>query len=256
LASANSAPLAPAHPSQLAARINAAYPDHALAVKCDVSHMPDIQAAIQQTIAHFGRLDYAVNSAGLVVGGKTVTAIVDTDEASYDRIQSVDARGLFFCMREQLRVMKEQDVLDPGSARSSRGVIVNMASRASLEGVAKFGAYCAAKHAVLGMTRVAAVEHAKDRIRVIAMCPGEFTVCRVASRRLLTWPLPARAGLITTPGHVQAAKEVDDMLLAKVPMSRFGVPEEIVDGVTWLLSDMSSFMTGTSFEIDGGSAAL
>ena len=62
--------------------------------------------------------------------------------------------------------------------------------------------------------------------------------------------------MVTTPGHVQAAKEVDDMLLAKVPMSRFGVPEEVVDGVTWLCSDMSSFMTGTSFEIDGGCAAL
>lgn len=69
--------------------------------------------------------------------------------------------------------MVKQKLLDSGSARSSRGVIVNMASRASLEGVPKFGAYCAAKHAVLGMTRVAAVEHAKDKIRVIAMCPGK-----------------------------------------------------------------------------------
>lgn len=158
---------------QLAARINATYPDHALALKCDVSHVPDIQSAIHRTVAHFGRLDYAVNSAGLVVGGHTVTAIADTDEASYDRIQAVDARGLFFCMREELKAMVKQEPLEPGSARSSRGVIVNMASRASLEGVPKFGAYCAAKHAVLGMTRVAAVEHAKDKIRVIAMCPGK-----------------------------------------------------------------------------------
>lgn len=72
--------------------------------------------------------------------------------------------------------MVKQKPLDSGSARSSRGVIVNMASRASLEGMPKFGAHCAAKHAVLGMTRVAAVEHAKDKIRVIAMCSGELCI--------------------------------------------------------------------------------
>lgn len=174
-------------PSQLATRINATYPDRALALKCDVSHTHEIQVAVQQTISHFGRLDYAVNSAGLVVGGKTVSSIADTDEASYDRIQAIDARGLFFCMREQLKAMLRQEPLDPASARSSRGVIVNMASRASLEGVPKFGAYCAAKHAVLGMTRVAAVEHAKDRIRVIAMCPGKWeSSCLCFSRLVLT----------------------------------------------------------------------
>ncbi|KAM0747360.1 short chain dehydrogenase [Meredithblackwellia eburnea MCA 4105] len=218
---------------ELAARINSTYPDRALAIQMDVTKEADIIRAVDATVSKFGRLDYAINSAGIVVGGKAVTTITETDLESYRKIQSVDAEGVFFCMKYQLRAMLRQEPLS-SSPRSSRGVIVNAASRASLEGVPKFGSYCTAKHAVLGMSRVAAVEHAKDRIRVIALCPG----------------------LIKTPGHVEAAKEVDDMLLAKVPAGRFGTVDEITDGVTWLCSDMASYMTGTTFEIDGGCAAI
>ncbi|ORY90087.1 oxidoreductase UcpA [Leucosporidium creatinivorum] len=218
---------------KLAETVNAAYPGRALAIRTDVTSISDIKLAVQKTVEHFGRLDYAINSAGLVVGGKTVTSIPETDEEAYDKIQAVDARGVFFCMKHELQVMLNQEPLST-SPRSSRGVIINMASRASLEGVPKFGAYCSAKHAVLGMTRVAAVEHAKDRIRVVAVCPG----------------------LITTPGHVKAAKEVDDMLLAKVPMSRFGTVDELIDAITWLCSDMASYVTGSAFEVDGGCAAI
>jgi NAD(P)-dependent dehydrogenase (short-subunit alcohol dehydrogenase family) len=90
-----------------------------------------------------------------VVGGASVTSIQDTPISEYEKIQSVDARGVFLCMKYQLKVMTKQDV--PTRKRASRGVIVNIASRASLEGVPKFGAYCTAKHGVLGMSRVAAV---------------------------------------------------------------------------------------------------
>lgn len=83
-----------------------------------------------------------------MVGGKAVTSIVDTSSKSYDLIQQIDARGLFFCMKHELRAMAAQDLLST-SPRASRGVVVNMASRASLEGVPNFGAYCSAKHAAL-----------------------------------------------------------------------------------------------------------
>lgn len=219
------------HTSQVASKINAAYPDTALFVKCDVSKEDEIEAAIATTVAKFGRIDYAINSAGIVVSGGTVTLIKDTPTADYERTQMIDTRGVFLCMKHQIRQMEKQAV--PDRPRASRGVIVNLASKASLEGVAKFGSYCTAKHGVLGMSRVAAIECAPQNIRVVAMCPG----------------------LVKTPGHVEGAKEVDDFLLTTVPMGRFGVVDEITDGLTFLCSDMASFLTGTAFEIDGGCAA-
>lgn len=202
--------------------------------------------------------DYAINSAGLVVGGRTVTSIAETDEEAYDKIQAVDARGVFFCMKHELQVMIKQSPLS-SSARSSRGVIINMASRASLEGVPEFGAvwslllkrllvvadpffsfkYCSAKHAVLvrcssslllppslistpspghdsgrrcwlvagsddantrDLTTLPSPEHAKDRIRVIAVCPGEpfHRRARVAPLTIVPSPLQVSSVLLDT----------------------------------------------------------
>lgn len=136
-------------------------------MRCDVSDEESIKSAVAETVSKYGRIDYAINSAGIVVGGKAVVPIKDFEIADYERIQTIDARGIFLCMKYQLRQMSKQEI--PNRRRASRGVIVNLASRASLEGVPRFGAYCSAKHAVLGMTRVAAVENAKDKIRVRAL---------------------------------------------------------------------------------------
>lgn len=106
-----------------------------------------------------------------------------------------------------------------------------------------------AKHAVLGMTRVAAVETAKQKIRVcvhynVRIKPSSSRSNRCATLMQVVAMCP---GLITTPGHVKAAEEVDNHLLSKVPMARFGIPDEITDGLTFLCSDMASYLTGSAF---------
>lgn len=113
--------------------INAKYPERAFAIKVDVSNEEQVASAVKQTVDRFGRLDYAINSAGLVVAGDAVELIKDTATSDYERTQSVDAKGIFLCMKYQLRQMLAQEV--PSYPRASRGVIVNLASRASLEGV-------------------------------------------------------------------------------------------------------------------------
>lgn len=118
---------------QLAATINEKHADRAFAIRVDVSNEEQVAAAVKATVERFGRLDYAVNSAGLVVAGDAVELIKDTATSDYERTQSVDAKGIFLCMKYQLRQMLTQDV--PNYPRASRGVIVNLASRASLEGV-------------------------------------------------------------------------------------------------------------------------
>ncbi|KAH0446026.1 hypothetical protein IEQ34_025140 [Dendrobium chrysotoxum] len=159
-------------------------------------------------------------------------------EEEFDLVHNIDARGVFLCLREELRIMRGQDPIGQG-VRKSRGIIVNVSSRAGLEGVPTFGAYCAAKHAVLGLTKVAALENADHWIRVNSICPG----------------------LITTPGHTsdETHKELDakvkQKLAAACPMQRWGEPAECTDGIMFLASEQSSFMTGAALEIDGGMAA-
>lgn len=107
---------------------------------------------------------------------------MDLPEAEFDKVHNIDAKGIFLSMKEELRVMTAQEPLAFGDykpPRPSRGVIVNVSSRAGLEGVATFSAYCSAKHAVIGLTKACSLEHAEDMIRINAICPG----------------------LITTPGH-------------------------------------------------------
>lgn len=98
-----------------------------------MSNEEQVASAVEATVTRFGRLDYAINSAGLVVAGDAVELIKDTATSDYERTQSVDAKGIFLCMKYQIRQMLKQDV--PNYPRASRGVIVNLASRASLEGV-------------------------------------------------------------------------------------------------------------------------
>lgn len=118
---------------QLAATINEKYPERAVAIKIDVSNEEQVASAVKETVERFGRIDYAINSAGLVVAGDAVELIKDTPTSDYERTQSVDAKGIFLCMKYQIRQMLAQEI--PDYPRASRGVIVNLASRASLEGV-------------------------------------------------------------------------------------------------------------------------
>ncbi len=188
-------------------------------LKVDVTRAADIEQMFEQTIALWGRFDVLVNSAG-VLGPR-----VRTDkypEADFDKIIDINVKGLWQCMKTALRYFAEQ--------RS--GNIVNIASVAGHLGMVGHIAYSASKHAVVGMTKTAAIEFAKFGIRINAVCPG-FT------------QTPMLEGADTDTAYL-------DALQYATPMKRFGKPEEIASAILYLAADESSFITGQSLIADGG----
>lgn len=192
----------------------------AIFIKCDVSKDIEIKNAIEKTIIHFGSLDYAFNNAG-IEGQQAITP--DCTLENWDQTINVNLKGVWLCMKYQIPQMLKQ-----GS-----GAIVNCASIAGLVGFAGSPAYVASKHGVIGLTKTAALEYAKQKIRVNAVCPG-----------VIKTPMIDRF----THGDMQAEKE----LAQAEPIGRLGQPEEISEAVLWLCSEKSSFVTGHSLAVDGG----
>jgi NAD(P)-dependent dehydrogenase (short-subunit alcohol dehydrogenase family) len=192
-----------------------------LAVRCDVADDAQVEAMVEQTVARFGRLDAAYNNAGVQ---NVLAETADSTREDYDRVMGVNLRGVWSCMKFELRQMRKQ-----GS-----GAIVNCSSLGGLVGGAGRGIYHAAKHGVLGFTKSSALEYAARGIRINAVCPG-----------LIETPMAAqmRAG-----GQTEALEG----MLKVVPMGRYGRADEIADAVLWLCSDASSFVTGQSISVDGG----
>src|SRR3954453_2459166 len=192
-----------------------------LAVRCDVSDDAQVEAAVEQTVATFGRLDAAYNNAGIQ---NVLAETADSPRDDYDRVMAINLRGVWSCMKFELRQMRKQ-----GS-----GAIVNCSSLGGLVGGAQRGVYHAAKHGVLGFTKSAALEYAARGIRVNAVCPG-----------LIWTPM---ADQMVAGGQGDALKAMEK----SVPMGRVGRPEEIADAVLWLSSDAASYVTGQSISVDGG----
>ena len=189
-------------------------------VKCDVSRMADVKDMVGRAIALYGRIDMAFNNAGIEgVMGPTH----ECTEENWDRIHAVNAKGLWACMKEELIIMLKQ-----GS-----GAIVNCSSIAGLVGFPGLPSYVASKHAVVGLTKAAALEYAKQGIRINAVCPGAIFT-----------PMLSRIA-----GGDQAAH---DNFGAMEPMGRIGTSEEIASAVLWLCSDGASFTTGQALAVDGG----
>jgi NAD(P)-dependent dehydrogenase (short-subunit alcohol dehydrogenase family) len=188
-------------------------------IKTDVTDERATEAMVKLAVDRFGGLDCAVNSAGV---GRTPTKIKDLTAEEWRINLDIMLLGVAFSMKYEITAML---------ARGG-GSIVNIASSGGLEGVPMMGAYVAAKHGVVGITRTAALEHATDGIRVNAICPG----------------------LIDTPMFRNAAAEGADWseITKRCPMYRFGKPSEIADATMWLLSDQSSFVTGQTISVDGG----
>jgi len=191
--------------------------------RTDVTSEPDVAAAVRAAVASFGRLDCAFNNAG-ITGAAGLTQQVDL--AAWNRTLAVNLTGVFLCLKHEIPVMVEQ----------GGGAIVNTSSGAGLIAVPGLGAYCATKHAVLGLTKTAAVENAKTGVRVNAVCPG-----------VIDTPM-LRASISDIPG-------MEKMVLAAQPGGRFGRPEEIAEAAVWLCSDRASFVTGESMLVDGASVA-
>ena len=193
----------------------------ALAIRCDVADDAQVEAMVAQTVATFGRLDVAYNNAGVQ---NVLAETADSPRDDYDRVMAINLRGVWSCMKFELRQMRTQ-----GS-----GAIVNCSSLGGLVGGAERGTYHAAKHGVLGLTKSAALEYAGRGIRINAICPGLFETPMAETMR---------AG-----GQTEALEG----MLKLVPIGRYGRPEEIADAVLWLCSDRASFVVGQSISVDGG----
>ena len=194
-------------------------------VHADVSRPDDVAALIRQVVSAYGRLDCAYNNAG--VEGFMAGRLHEYPEDRWDQLIDVNLKGVWLCLKSEIPQMLTQ-----GS-----GAIVNTASAAGLVGSRNMSAYVASKHAVVGLTKAAALEYARDGIRVNAVCPG----------------------IIDTPmvGRLIGAREADYQTTIPVrqPIGRLGTPEEIAESVTWLFSDSASLVTGLAMAVDGGLTA-
>lgn len=194
----------------------------------DVTSEEDVAALVDGTLERFGRLDVAINNAGLAHPPAKIAAM---DLATFQRVLSVNLTGTFLCMRAEIAAMRAQGA----------GVILNVASLAGRVGAPLLGAYAAAKHGVVGLTRTAAAECARDRVRVNALCPS--------------FAETAMVGDIAT-GMRGTQEEAVGRLVAGIPMGRLATAEEVADAMLWLCSDANSFMTGQAVGLDGGASAI
>lgn len=191
-----------------------------------------MQAHVAAGVARFGRLDIALNNAGIATPMRKLHEIRLED---YDRVMAVNAKGVFIGMRHQLPVMLDQRA----------GSILNTASAAGLVGAGQLSAYAASKHAVVGMTRAAADEVARHGIRVNAICPS-----------FAATPMVAAMGAEMEARHGIPRDEANARISARVPMRRVAEPEEVVQAMLWIVSDENSFMTGQAVALDGGLTAV
>ncbi len=200
-----------------------ANPDVAFS-RADIGDPDQIAALVAATVERFGRLDYAVNAAAIEF--ETVS-LADCSIDDFDRMMNINTRGLFACMKHEITAMLDTD---DGAPRS----VVNIASTNSFKPQRDQPAYTASKHAVLGLTRSAALDYAGRNIRVNAVCPGaiDTPMLRTAMER--------------------RGRDAADTARRLSPIGRFGRPDEIAAAVLWLCSDASSFVTGHALAVDGG----
>jgi NAD(P)-dependent dehydrogenase (short-subunit alcohol dehydrogenase family) len=192
----------------------------ALAVGCDVTRSEHVEAALNQAVGAFGRLDVAFNNAG-AEQKPSVTA--DVTEEEWDRILAINLRGVFLCMKYEIPLMLQ----------GGGGAIVNNSSGAGVKAFGRGAAYAAAKHGVVGLTKDAALDYASSNIRINAVCPG-----------IVDTEMMQRFTGGTTEGR--------DRVIAQEPIGRMGTPDEIAAAVLWLCSDAASFVIGHAMVVDGG----
>ena len=201
----------------------------ALFVACDVASPEQIDAAVRQTVDTYGRLDIGVNNAGI---GGTYGRLIDQTQQDFDQMMAINVGGVFYGMQAQVRQMLNQSE----DGHPARGKIVNVSSIAGVRGMPMGAPYSASKHAVIGLTKTAALEYVRQNIRVNAVCPV-YTHSAMVDELL------------------QAAPGMEERMRRMIPMGRFGQPEEIAQAILWLCSDENTFFTGQILQLDGGMTA-
>ena len=196
-----------------------------LTFKCDVRDIKQVREWISKTVEKFGRLDGAANMAGIVGMKPGSNLIAEQDEDDWDRIIGINLTGVMHCLKEELKVMQNQP---------EGGSIVNAASTAGLVGLYGHGAYCASKHAVVGLTKCCARDYGSYKIRVNAIAPG-----------ITETPMQTEIRQSVPGGPEQMAK-------ASVPFGRLGDPMELARVIAFMLSDEASFVSGSIYTVDGG----
>lgn len=194
-------------------------------IKTNVAVFEEVEKLMNQIVEQFGKLDIAINNAGI---GGVPTRTADTSLETWDQVMAVNASGVFYCMKTQIPIMLKQ----------GGGVIVNTASIAGLRGLPNNFAYTASKHAVVGMTKTAAMEYARHNIRINAICPV-FTVTPLFNPEVID----------------MYSKGLSEKLKANIPMKRFAEVKEQVGAMMWLCSEKASFVTGLALPVDGGLTA-
>lgn len=192
----------------------------AIAYRCDVSDTQAVKEMIDRIVSTYGRLDAALNNAGIQTPQRPMAEITDDE---FDRTVAVDLKGVWNCMRYEILQMLKQD----------GGTIVNTASAGGVVGFPGQAAYIACKHAIIGLTKTAAIDYSAKGIRINAVCPG----------------------VIRTPMAdelIRRNPQLEEMFTKDIPAGRLGKPEEIADAVLWLCSPQATYMNGHALIVDGG----
>ena len=189
-------------------------------VKTDVSNEDSVIALVEGTVKSYGRLDYAFNNAGVVEDPAPFT---NKTSSIFDKIMAINVKGVYLSMKHEI----------PQMLKNGGGAIVNTSSVYGVIGNTQLPIYVASKHAILGLTKAAAIEYAKSGIRINAVAPGAIETEMMEQ-------------------SIGNHKQLRQALVALHPIGRAGKPEEIANAVVWLLSDKASFVTGHTLVVDGG----
>jgi NAD(P)-dependent dehydrogenase (short-subunit alcohol dehydrogenase family) len=197
----------------------------AVAIACDVTDDAQVAAMVAAAVEAFGSVDCAFNNAGVAPFQLNSGGVLagDLEEAAWFGLIDVNLHGVWRCLRHEVAQMRRQ----------GGGAIVNTASILGLVGSGGSAAYVASKHAVVGLTKAAAIDHAPENIRINAVCPG----------------------YIETPMTEDTMRRRGEQVMARVPMGRMGKAEEIAEAVVWMCSDRAGFVTGSCWQVDGGYTA-
>ncbi|GAB7353338.1 hypothetical protein MBLNU459_g3828t1 [Dothideomycetes sp. NU459] len=209
-------------------------------IECNTTKQDQVAKMVRETVDKFGRLDYAANVAGINANDRLPTA--DYPHAEYDRVLDINTRATMLCMQEEIKVMRKQEPKGTptvkSEARFQRGSIVNIASVTGLAAIQNIMPYAVSKHAVIGMTKSAAIDHGYQQIRINCVCPGMADTPLVKNRKALE--STNKASTWSTDGNT---------------IQRIAQADEVADVCVFLSSCRASYVIGASIVIDGGHMA-